>query len=236
MTAPRPAWMGRLQRALENPDPEYFARFQPPAEGGRKSAVLMLFSPSEHGGEDIVLTERAHDMRSHPGQVSFPGGSLEPGERPTDAALREAREEVGIDPSTVEVVAQLPDLYLTPSQFVVTPVLAWWPAPAGFGRIDTREVNRAARVPLADLLQPESRFTVMHPSGYEGPGFEADGLFIWGFTAMLFSRVMQLAGMEQAWPAERRQPLPERFLPGMARNRAQASGTLQHTDDQDAAR
>lgn len=90
MSTPRPAWMSRLQDALAHPDPEYFDRFQPPEEGGRESAVLMLFAPSELGGEEVVLTERAHHLRSHPGQVSFPGGSLEPGEDPVQAALREA--------------------------------------------------------------------------------------------------------------------------------------------------
>jgi 8-oxo-dGTP pyrophosphatase MutT (NUDIX family) len=225
MTAPPPEWMRRLQQALDYPDPEYFARFQPPPEGGRESAVLMLFAPSEHGGEDVVLTERAHDMRSHPGQVSFPGGSLEPGERPTEAALREAHDEVGIDPATVEVVAELPQLFLTPSRFVVTPVLAWWPVPAAFGPIDAREVHRAERLPIDRLLDPAIRFTVTHPAGYEGPAFEVDGLYVWGFTAMLFSRVMQLAGLEQVWDVENRQPLPERFYPGMAPDlsRGQAS-------------
>ncbi len=108
MTAPRPEWMARLQSALEYPDPEYFARFQPPEEGGRESAVLMLFAPAADGGEDVVLTERAHHLRSHPAQVSFPGGSLEPGEAPVQAALREAHEEVGIDPAGVDVVPSCP--------------------------------------------------------------------------------------------------------------------------------
>lgn len=213
MSAPRPAWMARLQRALEYPDPEYFERFQPPEEGGRESAVLMLFAPSDHGGEDLVLTERAHHLRSHPGQVSFPGGSLEPGEGPTQAALREAHEEVGIAPETVEVVAELPSLFLSPSQHIVTPVLAWWPVPAAFDRIDAGEVHRAERVRVDHLLDASIRFTTVHPLGYEGPAFEIDGLYVWGFTAMLFSRVMQLAGLEQPWDPNVRRPLPERFHP-----------------------
>ena len=213
MTAPRPEWMARLQSALEYPDPEYFARFQPPEEGGRESAVLMLFAPAADGGEDVVLTERAHHLRSHPAQVSFPGGSLEPGEAPVQAALREAHEEVGIDPAGVDVVAELPPLFLSPSQHIVTPVLAWWPVPAAFGAIDAGEVHRAERVRVDHLLNASIRFTTVHPMGYEGPAFEVDGLYIWGFTAMLFSRVMQLAGLERPWDVDVRRPLPERFHP-----------------------
>jgi 8-oxo-dGTP pyrophosphatase MutT (NUDIX family) len=205
--------MARLQRALEYPDLEYFERFQPPEEGGRESAVLMLFAPSEHGGEDVVLTERAHHLRSHPGQVSFPGGSLEPGESPTEAALREAHEEVGIAPETVEVVAALPSLFLSPSSHIVTPVLAWWPVPAAFTKVDAGEVHRAERVRVDHLLDASIRFTTVHPLGFEGPAFEVDGLYVWGFTAMLFSRVMQLAGLEQPWDPSVRRPLPERFHP-----------------------
>jgi 8-oxo-dGTP pyrophosphatase MutT (NUDIX family) len=213
MTAPRPAWMARLQNALEYPDPEYFDRFQPPEEGGRESAVLMLFAPSDAGGEDVVLTERAHHLRSHPGQVSFPGGALEPGEDAVEAALREAHEEVGIAPEAVEVVAELPSLFLSPSQHIVTPVLAWWPVPAAFDRIDAGEVHRAERVRVDHLLDASIRFTTVHPLGYEGPAFEVDGLYVWGFTAMLFSRVMQLAGLERPWDPAVRRPLPERFHP-----------------------
>jgi 8-oxo-dGTP pyrophosphatase MutT (NUDIX family) len=213
MSAPRPAWMNRLQSALEHPDPEYFARFQPPEEGGRETAVLMLFGPAEGGGEDVVLTERAHDMRSHPGQVSFPGGALEPGEAPAEAALREAHEEVGIAPHTVDVVAQLPRLFLSPSRNVVTPVLAWWPVPSAFTDVHAGEVHRAERVRVGHLLDAARRHTTVHPLGYEGPAFEVDGLYVWGFTAMLLSRVMQLAGLEQPWDTSDRRPLPERYLP-----------------------
>ena len=69
-------------------------------------------------------------MRSHPGQVSFPGGSIDPGETPREAALREAEEETGLDPAGVEVFGELPELWLPPSNFAVTPVLGWWREPS----------------------------------------------------------------------------------------------------------
>jgi len=67
-------WWGQLDQL----EPEFFSRFLPPDEGGRQSAVLILFGPGEDGGEDVVLTERSHSMRSHAGQVSFPGGAIDP--------------------------------------------------------------------------------------------------------------------------------------------------------------
>ena len=210
--APRPAWMHDLERALGEVSGDFFSRFLPPDEGGRQSAVLMLFGPSEDGGEDVVLTERSHDMRSHAGQVSFPGGSLDPDDAgPVHAALREAREEVGLDPSGVDVVAELPALYLPPSDFVVTPVLAWWADPHRIDVVDDREVARVVRAPLAELTDPARRFTVTHPSGFIGPAFDVDGLLVWGFTAGLLAKVLELAGLEREWDRGERRPLPDRF-------------------------
>jgi 8-oxo-dGTP pyrophosphatase MutT (NUDIX family) len=210
--APRPGWMAGFLDTLAEVPGEYFSRFLPPARGGRPSAVLMLFGPSEDGGQDVVLTERAPDMRSHAGQVSFPGGSLDPADGgPVGAALREAREEVGVDPAGVDVVSELPALYLPPSDFVVTPVLAWWTRPVPIDVVDRREVARVVRAPLAELTDPARRFTVTHPSGYVGPAFEVDGLFVWGFTAGLLSKVLELAGLEREWDPRQRRPLPERF-------------------------
>src|ERR1019366_3999569 len=125
-TATEPQWMAHLVTQLGEQDPGFFSRFLPPDQGGRASAVLILFGPSPEGGEDVVLTERSHSMRSHAGQVSFPGGAIDPVDSgPVAAALREAQEEVGLEPAGVQVVAELPALYLPPSNFVVTPVLAW---------------------------------------------------------------------------------------------------------------
>ena len=76
------------------------------------------------------------------------------------------------------MVGALPSLFLTPSGNAVTPVLGWWPTPGEVRVVDTREVERVERVPVAELLDPGRRFTVAHPTGYRGPGFEAGGLFV----------------------------------------------------------
>ena len=78
MITQQPSWLADLVAQLGHLEPEFFSRFLPPEEGGRPSAVLILFGPTADGGEDVVLTERSHSMRSHAGQVSFPGGSIDP--------------------------------------------------------------------------------------------------------------------------------------------------------------
>jgi len=201
--------MAHLMTQLGRQEPGFFSRFLPPDEGGRQSAVLILFGPGADGGEDVVLTERSHSMRSHAGQVSFPGGAIDPVDSgPVSAALREAREEVGLDPTGVEVVAELPALYLPPSNFVVTPVLAWWARPTPISVVDHLEVARVLRAPLSELTDPARRFTVSHPSGFVGPAFDVDGLLVWGFTAGLLSKVIELAGLERSWDRGDHRPLP----------------------------
>jgi 8-oxo-dGTP pyrophosphatase MutT (NUDIX family) len=205
--------MAHLVTRLGDHGPGFFSRFLPPDDGGRPSAVLILFGPDAGGGQDVVLTERSHSMRSHAGQVSFPGGAIDPGDAgPVSAALREAREEVGLDPAGVQVVAELPDLYLPPSNFVVTPVLAWWARPTKISVVDHQEVARVLRAPLAELTDPARRFMVSHPSGFVGPAFDVDGLLVWGFTAGLLSKVIELAGLEQSWDQTDLRPLPPQVL------------------------
>ncbi len=172
----------------------------------------MLFGPDPRGGEDVVLTERAHTLRSHPGQVSFPGGRLDPEDAGSvAAALREAEEEVGLDPEGVDVLTSLPDLYLAPSEHSVTPVLAWWPAPVPVGVVDEGEVARVVRVPVADLLDPGHRFTAVF-GPYRGPAFEVGDLFVWGFTAMLLSSLFDLADLTRPWDSGQERALPDRVL------------------------
>jgi len=217
---PRPAWMDRVLERVTHDPPEYFEQFRPPEDPPRRSAVLMLFGPDPLGGEDVVLTERAHNLRSHAAQVSFPGGGLEDGDAgPVDAALREAQEEVGVDPGSVEVVGSLPALFLGPSGHAVTPVLGWWHTPGPIGVVDEIEVARVARVPVGHLLDAANRFNVVGPRGYRGPGFAADGLFVWGFTAMLLSVLFDLADLTTPWDESLERDLPEHIISAWLRGR-----------------
>ncbi|CAB4962437.1 unannotated protein [freshwater metagenome] len=165
--------------------------------------MLILFGEGDLG-PDLLLIERAHDMRSHAGQPAFPGGAIDPDDDgPVAAALREANEETGLDPSGIEVIAALPALWLPPSNFAVTPVVGWWHTPSPVRAADPREVASVERVSVAELVDPANRVTVRHPSGYMGAGFDVRGLLVWGFTAGLISRLFALAGWEQPWDRER---------------------------------
>ncbi|MCI0686478.1 MAG: CoA pyrophosphatase [Sporichthyaceae bacterium] len=204
-----PEWLQPLADLAGQIEPAELSRFLPPEDGGRPSAVLLLFGEGPVG-PDLLLIERAHDMRSHAGQPAFPGGSLDPGDAgPEAAALREAWEETGLDPAGVDVFATLPEIWLPPSGYVVTPVLAWWRKPSPVSVVDPAEVASVHRVPLAELLDPANRFRVRHRSGYVGAAFGVRGLLVWGFTALLIDRLFQKVGWERPWDTSRVEDLPE---------------------------
>jgi len=206
-----PSWLRPLVEAVRTVRVEQLSRFAPPEDGsGRHSAVLMLFaSPDEAAAADVLLLQRAASLRSHAGQVAFPGGATDPTDATAAAtALREASEEVGLRPETVDVLAELPALFLPPSGFVVTPVLAHWREPHPVGVVDAAEVAAVRRLPVAALTDPANRFTVQHSSGFRGPGFEVAGLFVWGFTAGLLDRLLRLAGWERPWDRGVVRPVP----------------------------
>lgn len=208
-----PAWLHPLVDALDGVTFADLSRFGPPEDGsGRESAVLIALAETVDG-PGVLLLERAATLRTHAGQVAFPGGATDPGEDPPATALREATEEVGLDPATVEVVTTLPALYLPPSGFVVTPVLAWWREPHPVRAVAASEVARVAVVPISELTDPANRFRVRHPSGFFGPGFEASGLFVWGFTAGLLDSLLTLGGWTRPWDESRLRDVPVRRAP-----------------------
>lgn len=211
-----PPWLATIRDAARTITGRDLTAFLPPEDAGaRPGAVLMLFGQGDRG-PDLLLTERAHDMRSHPGQVSFPGGSVdETDESPVAAALREAQEEVGVDPAGVEVLATLPELWLPPSNFAVTPVLAWWREESPIGVVDPREVHAVLRVPIEELLDPTHRVMVTHPSGYSSPGFligESKDLILWGFTAGLINKLFDYVGLTREWDTSVTHTLPDYML------------------------
>lgn len=204
-----PEWFTGLLSSLEDLSAADLVRLSPPPDAPlRQGAVLILFGDGPQG-PDILLTQRAADMRSHPGQPAFPGGSIDPSDTgPIAAALREAQEETGLDPSGVRVAKTLPQLYLPPSGFSVTPVLGYWVRPVPVRAADPREVAKAERVPVRDLVDPAHRVTVAHPSGFRGPGFEVAGMLVWGFTALLLDRLLEISGWAVPWAPGREAEVP----------------------------
>jgi len=198
-----PGWLAPIVRATRDVRPDDLSLFLPPPAGGRQGSVLMLFGQGA-GGPDVLIIERARDMRSHAGQPAFPGGAVDPGDDgAVGAALREAWEETDLDPGGVEVLGALPALWLPPSGFVVSPVVAWWRNPSPVRVRDVREVSAVHRVPWSELLDPVNRVRVRHPSGYVGPGFTVRGMLVWGFTGGILSRIFAAAGLEIGWEPAR---------------------------------
>ncbi|MEV7790183.1 CoA pyrophosphatase [Streptomyces sp. NPDC088106] len=208
-----PGWLDPVARAAETVAPKQLSRFLPPENGtGRQSAVLILFGDGARGPE-LLLMERASSLRAHAGQPSFPGGALDPedgdpqGDGPLRAALREAEEETGLDPSGVQLFGVLPKLYIPVSGFVVTPVLGWWRVPSPVDAVDLNETARVFTVPVADLTHPDNRATTVHPSGFQGPAFLVESALVWGFTAGVIDRLLHFAGWERPWDQGKRVPL-----------------------------
>jgi 8-oxo-dGTP pyrophosphatase MutT (NUDIX family) len=212
-----PDWLRPVEAAAHTITVHDLTRFLPPqGSEPRRGAVLMLFGEGPEGPE-LLLTERAHHMRSHPGQVSFPGGSIDAGETPREAALREAWEETGVEPAGVEVFAELPELWLPPSNFAVTPVLGWWHDPGEVDVVDPDEVHAIYRAPISELVDPTHRIAVRHPSGWVGPGFligDDKDVILWGFTAGIVARLFEYLGWTSEVADAPLRDLPDYMLQG----------------------
>jgi 8-oxo-dGTP pyrophosphatase MutT (NUDIX family) len=205
-----PQWMRRLLDGLRGVDAATLSRHGiAPTADSRRSAVLILLGMSDDG-PDVLLTERASTLRAHAGQVSFPGGRTDPGDADAVAtALREAEEETGLVPSGVVPLAVLPDLFIPPTGYIVTPVVAYWRDPTAVHAVDPRETATVVRVPLTELADPRNRMQVRHPSGYVGPAFHVADLIVWGFTGALLSTLLHLGGWERPWDPGRVHDLDE---------------------------
>ncbi len=189
--------------------------------GLRKSAVLILFgaldrvpagesSAPVHDGVspalDVLLTRRADALGHHPGQIAFPGGGVESGDRDLAAtALREAEEETGLLPSGVDVLGELPAIHIPVSNNLVTPVIGWWRLPSPVAADKSESVD-VFRVPVAEMLAPEARgISVLRRAGgtYRGAAFELGpqygGHIVWGFTGMLLSGIFDGVGWAVPW-------------------------------------
>lgn len=160
-------------------------------DGLRPAAALLLLYPRD-GVAHLVLTVRASDLPQHAGQVSLPGGRVEAGESLAQAALREAWEEVGVEPEAVTILGALTPLHIPVSGFLLHPMVGAT-ADAPIFTPHVREVAQVAEVSLADLASPATRaLTHWRYEGrdYEVPYFDVQGLQVWGATAMVLGEFL----------------------------------------------
>lgn len=166
-------------------------RSRPPAAGLRRAAVLLPLVFPERGPA-LLLTKRSDEVERHKGQISFPGGGLEDGESPLDAALRETQEEIGVGPQDVEVLGALDEEEVSVSGFVVSPFVGVIPYPSRL-RLNAQEVRAVLQVPLRVLLDPRNVRTEVwvHRGQPRIIYFYAAGRdVIWGATGRIIARLL----------------------------------------------
>lgn len=222
------AQLRALADAVGGGESEFVIPGPPAGEDARQAAVLVLFGvldsiPSDHSARaepvsrdlDVLLLARASTLRSHAGQVAFPGGRIDPDDDgPVGAALREAHEETGLDTTGVEVLGMLPPQPISRSRHWVTPVLAWWRSPSPVRVMDEAESAGVFRVPVADLIDPANRGVTVIRHGefqWRGPAFmvrgHGDDHLVWGFTAMVLTGLFDRLGWSEPWDDRREFPL-----------------------------
>ncbi|GAA3637251.1 NUDIX hydrolase [Microlunatus ginsengisoli] len=207
-----PDWLHSLLDALDDHERLAASVALRPGVGARAAAVLMLIGEGPRGPE-ILFVERAASLRTHAGQIAFPGGAADPGDADLAVtALREAQEETGVDPTGIRILGSLPPAHVEVSGFDVTAVVGWWQNRSPVGPADPREVASVVVVPVADLLDPAKRVRVTHPSGYVGPAFQVGGHLIWGLTAHLLDGLLGLAGWQADWDDTPFVTVPARYL------------------------
>ena len=176
----------RLRAALDRPPSEPLLTGDDSDEDAVPAPAAVLIAVTNRLEPGIILTVRHADLRTHAGQVAFPGGRVDANENATAAALREAHEELGLEPNTVELVAAL-EPYRTITGFVVTPVLAVIPPDLPLAPHE-QEVEDWFEAPLAFLLDPANQQRqAMLFEGRERHYYRIDwnGRNIWGATAAM---------------------------------------------------
>lgn len=193
MTAPS---LAQVRRALRGYQPE-----RAPDAGPRPAAVLVPLLELQDGLH-VLFTRRSEKMTHHSGQVSFPGGRIDPGETPEHAALREAEEEVGLRPEHVELVGRLDDVPTFVTGFVIAPIVGvvdkasftaagrypWSPSAA--------EIDELYELPIAEFLVPENlRVEEREVEGahYQLLWYTVRGTVVWGATARILRRLLDLS-------------------------------------------
>lgn len=166
---------------------------EPPSKANY-SSVLLLFFPNKIDKLSLIFTVRSNEI-NHGGQISFPGGRAEKGESPQGTALREANEEIGINPVDVNIVGNMSDLFVNVSNNVVTPVVGFIDYKPNF-KLNAAEVDEVFTVPLSNLSNEKNKITekweLRSGAFYDIPFWNVHDVPLWGATAMILSEFMEL--------------------------------------------
>jgi 8-oxo-dGTP pyrophosphatase MutT (NUDIX family) len=166
-------------------------------QGTRNAAVLVLIYPKD-GKAYMTLTQRTETLEAHRSQISLPGGAMEAGETLEQAALREAQEEIGLDPQRVEILGRLTPLHVPVSGFLIHPIVGTLTHPPQL-RKDPVEVAEILEASVEQLMKRETiTWSPMdRPRGkLLVPYFILDTCDVWGATAMILSELLSILGWQ----------------------------------------
>jgi 8-oxo-dGTP pyrophosphatase MutT (NUDIX family) len=155
------------------------------------AVLLVLFE--KFSSPHILLIRRHEDLKYHPGQISFPGGRQENGEELLHTALRETMEEVGLQPDSLQVLGTLEPVYISPSDFIVHPFVAWHDGMPALKKEES-EVAEILETPLGLFLDPAlvcTEIRIMNNGNLNVPFYRLGSEKVWGATAMMLSELLQ---------------------------------------------
>ncbi len=189
---PEGSWLREIERRLVSPPP----RRLPPGEARRAAVLVALYVDA--GQLWTLLTRRSDALPNHRGQIAFPGGACEPGEDPWPAALRESREEVGLEPGRVLRLGELDEVVTTASGFRIVPCVGAVPQPLAL-RPNPAEIAEAFTVPLSALANPglvEDRPVMINGVSQVLRIYHVGRHPIWGVTARILSNLLARLGAD----------------------------------------
>ncbi len=162
----------------------------------KRAAVMALFYPDKANATQLLLILRKTYKGVHSNQIGFPGGKVEAQDSNLKVtALRETEEEVGVSPKRIEVLKELTELYIPPSNFMVQPYLGIYADPKPF-KIQETEVEEIVEVQLSDFMNEDNlisqNLTTSYAANMKVPAFKLNGYVVWGATAMMLSEIKVL--------------------------------------------